>query len=164
MTKTILILAIIVLAVGIQSAYACAPEDIQHWNKITFFSTTDNLVHDTEPDILTTNLYYEVLVQADTEVVSFVPKLVSDKLNEIGYVNSQSGLAVTPEDIGFLTIAYSAFCNDFDINQVIGGLLIQPDSATLVLAYGIANAIWLVPSVAGIGIAIYLTKNRWQKH
>jgi len=58
-----------------------------------------------------------------------------------------------------------ALCANFNFPMgVIGGALIQPDSATLVIAYGIANAIWLVPSVAGIGIAVYLTRNRLQKH
>jgi len=158
MTKTIPILAIVVLAVGMQSAYACAPEDVQHWNKMVW--TGSPLIHPTLPDLEAGP--FEVVVQIDPNAVHDVEQLVADKLNSLGYTQLD-GSPVTIGNIGNVLVTYSTICGDFDINQVIGGLLIQPDSATLVLAYGIANAIWLVPSVAGIGIAMYLVKNRWNR-
>ena len=49
------------------------------------------------------------------------------------------------------------------INEVIGGLLLESDYTALFLAYGIANAVWLTPTLAGIGIGVYLTKSKWKK-
>jgi len=45
----------------------------------------------------------------------------------------------------------------------IGGLLLQPDNTALFLAYGIANAIWIAPTMAGLAAGIYLTKNKWKR-
>ena len=164
MTKTILILAIVVLAVGVQSAYAagCTEEDIQHWNKIMFATTsqTDELVHDTEPDILEGVTSYEVIIQVDPSKAPRVELLVADKLNEIGYTHTDNSPVLT-RDIRVIEIEYSSFCNELGFAQVVGGMLLQPDSATLLIAYGIANSIWIVPSVAGIGIAVYLVKRRF---
>lgn len=42
----------------------------------------------------------------------------------------------------------------------VGGMLLLPDTTALFLSYGIANAIWLVPTLAGIGAGIYLTKSK----
>ena len=167
MTKIIPILAIVILAVGIQSAYACAPENVQHWNKIVFEQTFD-FGHPTLPLPILNDVEapHEIIVQIDPNVPHVVRQLVVDKLTELGYKRGQAGEggSIQLTDIATVDVTYSTICGDFDITQVIGGLLIQPDTATLVLAYGIANAIWLVPSIAGIGIAVYLTKNRWQKH
>lgn len=54
-------------------------------------------------------------------------------------------------------------CGKVVQNNVIGGFLLQPDTTALFLAYGIANAVWLAPTLAGIGIGVYLTKSKWKK-
>jgi len=48
-------------------------------------------------------------------------------------------------------------------NNIIGGLLLEPDTTALFLAYGIANAIWIAPTMAGLAAGIYLTKNKWKR-
>jgi len=166
MTKTILILAIILTGFGTQSAYAagCTEENIQHWNKIIFVSQKDTTwTQENEPDLVV-GPRYEVIVQVSSASVSEVDKLVSDKLNEIGYTDATNGDTPEPEDFLALDFTYSSFCDNFGFGQVVGGMLLQPDTATLLIAYGIANSIWIVPSVAGIGIAVYLTRNRLLKH
>ncbi len=45
----------------------------------------------------------------------------------------------------------------------VGGTLIPIDSTSLLLAYGIANSIWMAPLAIGIGAGVYLTKSRWKK-
>ena len=91
---------------------------------------------------------------------------VADRLNALGYfVDDSNPRPVTGDDLPFLgaslpIFGYSTICKN-GIMQVVGGMLLQPDSATLVIAYGIANSIWIVPSVAGIGIAVYLVKRRF---
>jgi len=49
------------------------------------------------------------------------------------------------------------------IDGDVGGLLIHPDTTALFLAYGIANAIWIAPTMAGLAAGIYLTKNKWKR-
>ena len=162
MTKTILILAIAIAGLGTPSAFAGqvtnSCDNVEHWNKIAFHML-DTITDDTLPPLLVSQIY-ELIFQVDPDVVIDPLQLVGDRLVELGYT--------LPNDIrvtAFITdVEYSSFCNDLGLVQTIGGMLLQPDAATLVIAYGIANAIWLVPSVAGIGIAVYLTRNRLQKH
>jgi len=95
---------------------------------------------------------------------SLVQKAV-DRLNALGYFVDDGGVRpVEPADIqsGALDLrsGYSTICKN-GFMQVVGGMLLQPDTATLLIAYGIANSIWIVPSVAGIGIAVYLVKRRF---
>jgi len=47
--------------------------------------------------------------------------------------------------------------------EMVGGMLIQPDSTAMFLAYGIANAIWIAPTMAGLAAGIYITKNKWKR-
>jgi len=167
MTKTILILAIAIAGLGLPSAYACAPEDVQHWNKIVFEQTFD-FGHPTLPLPILNDVEapHEVIVQVDPNVPHIVRQLVVDKLTDLGYKRGQAGDGGSIQllDIATVDVTYSTICGTFDIAQIVGGLLLEPDGTALILAYGIANAIWLVPSVAGIGIAVYLTKNRLLKH
>ena len=165
MTKIILILAIAVLAVGVQSAYAGAVgkscENAEHWNKILFELSFTNFVHDSLPDITQSEVPYEVLVQVDPNAVHQPEQLVANKLNDLGYSLSGGG-SIPADEICCTEVTYSSFCADGnDFMTVVGGMLLQPDSATLLIAYGIANSIWIVPSVAGIGIAVYLVKRRF---
>ena len=150
--------------VPIQSAYAGAVgkscENVEHWNKIRFISSqalTNNEQLPIQKDVSS----YEVLVRADADKAPLIEFLVSEKLNQIGYTRV-GGAPVLLGDVSVLEITYSSFCLDEnDFMQVVGGMLLQPDSATLLIAYGIANSIWIVPSVAGIGIAVYLVKRRF---
>ena len=171
-TKLVLCSIVIVVLLGftqvpnsIQYAYAGAVvkscEDVEHWNKIIFFGNTiDHWTADNEPDI-NPFIFHEIVVQVDPAKAPRVNKFISDKLNEIGYINASNNDTPEPEDFFFSDVTYSSFCVDGkDFMQVVGGMLLQPDSATLVIAYGIANAIWIVPSIAGIGIAVYLVKRK----
>ena len=143
-----------------QEAFACALEDVQHWNKIVF-QVGGNFEHPTLPLITTFNQPHEVIVQVDPNVVNTPRQLVSDKLTAMGYSIEGLGTDIGIIDItAIVDVEYSAFCNVLGLAQVVGGMLIQPDGTALVIAYGIANAIWLVPSVAGIGIAVYLVKRK----
>jgi len=45
-------------------------------------------------------------------------------------------------------------------SMAIGGSMLPTDNIALVLAYGIVNAVWMVPTVAGIGIGVYLVKRK----
>ena len=47
------------------------------------------------------------------------------------------------------------------LSMVVGGSLIQPDTTALILAYGIMNSYWMLPTAVGIGLGIYLVKRRF---
>jgi len=143
---------------SIQYAYGagCAPEDVQHWEKIVFRS--GGVVHPTLPNLASPA---EVVVQIDPNVAHVVQQLVVDKLTSLGYTQLDgSQLALSNIASDSFQVSYSAFCNNFGLAQIVGGMFIQPDSATLLLAYGIANAIWIAPIGIGIGVGIYLVKRK----
>jgi len=148
---------------SIQSAYAagCAEEDVQHWNQISFVYGADDLVSDTEPT-LDESTRYDIWIQRDGNGITKTVQVVVDHLTDLGYVDS-NGNPPQPQFffIPFDLVQYSSFCNNLGLAQVVGGVLLNPDATTLIIAYGIANAIWVVPSVAGIGIAVYLVKRRF---
>jgi len=148
---------------SIQYAYGagCAPEDVQHWNQIQFTFGNGNLVSDTEPE-LDENTRYDVWIQRDGNGISIPNQVVAEHLTNLGYVMTngnppQPQFFTIPTDL----IQYSSFCNNFGLAQMVGGMFIQPDSTTLLLAYGIANAIWIAPIGIGIGLGIYLVKRRF---
>ena len=151
---------------SIQYAYGagCAPEDVQHWNQVRFlYAGDDPLVSNTNPEIPVAT-QFDIWILRDGLSVSTIRTAIVDKLTELGYTEKISGNLPSLDDVSVISndsTYYSSFCDSFGLAQVIGGALIQPDTATLVLAYGIANSIWLVPSVAGIGIAVYLVKRRF---
>ncbi len=65
---------------------------------------------------------------------------------------------------GAMTVEFTIICAKVVQNNIIGGMLIQPDNFALFLAYGIANAVWMAPLVIGIGAGVYLTKAKWKKN
>jgi len=170
MTNTITILAIVLIGFSVPSAFACTPENTIVWSEITF-DTQDPLglgiMHNSEPTIG----FGEIAVPHTfpfLETFESAPQKVADQLNKEGYfVEDSNGIrSVTGADIDVIIPGigdfFSTTClNDF--SQIIGGLLIQPDATAFFLAYGIANAIWLAPTLAGIGAGIYLTKNKWKR-
>ena len=187
MTKTITILAIVaafVIGFSLQSVSAiespkilntgtasmfigCPVDQIQHWVEFFVSGPDVPLKHDTE--ITITESFFIVLPISAFEIISNddIKQRIVDRLNLLGYfVEDPDPRPVEISDIlsqgiiaeeGFTTI-----CAEVGLSQVIGGLLFQPDSTALFLAYGIANAIWLAP-LAGIGAGIYLTRNKWKR-
>ncbi len=148
----------------IQSAYAagCTEGDVIHWLNLRV-GISEILIHPTEPDIPDDSTTYVQVPRDGGEllVLEFRQQIIADRLNDMGYTQSD-GDPVEVTDIGGVgtfTEGYSTICKN-GIMQVVGGMLLQPDTATLLIAYGIANSIWLVPSVAGIGIAVYLVKRK----
>jgi hypothetical protein len=49
------------------------------------------------------------------------------------------------------------------LNNIVGGLLLQPNDISLFLAYGIANSFWMAPLAIGVGAGVYLTRTKWKK-
>ncbi len=47
------------------------------------------------------------------------------------------------------------------LSMTVGGLAIQPDTVAILLAYGIMNSYWMLPTAVGIGLGIYLVKRRF---
>ena len=43
----------------------------------------------------------------------------------------------------------------------VGGEMIQVDTVSLVLAYGLVNSWWMAPIGIGIGVGVYLTRRRF---
>jgi len=169
MTNTMTILAIVVLVgFGIQSAYACTEGNVQHWTNI-FVNPLAQLQHSSEPTIV--QVFWLPIPTMGSELVTVdsANEKVADRLNELGYfVNDPTPRPVEENDIdtevgvGLDIEGYSTICIN-GVQQMIGGMLLQPDAMTLALAYGIANSVWMAPLVIGIGAGIYLTKSKWKR-
>lgn len=167
MTKTITILAVILIGFGIQSAYACTEENIEHWDKVVF---TVNVDLDTEtpdiPPLLKADREYDIKFKETPEEVASITDLkkkVQQRLASLGYGSTFTPqIFSNPDAVNIIDVEYSIICND-DFGSMIGGILLQPDATALFIAYGIANAIWLAPTVAGLGVGIYLTKSKWKR-
>jgi len=70
------------------------------------------------------------------------------------------------DDAGCHDISHVDYFIDSDgvpPSEIVGGTLLSIDTTTLLLGYGIVNAIWLAPTLAGIGIGVYLVKTKWKK-
>jgi len=157
---------LLIVPASAQEAFACVEGDVQHWYTVIFNISDQQLRHETEP-FITERGSFTISTNAD-EVLdhSNLNQKVADILNSKGYFirdpNNPPARDIEAGDLDspFINTSHSTICKN-GIMQVVGGMLLQPDSATLVIAYGIANSIWIVPSVAGIGIAVYLVKRRF---
>ena len=134
----------------------CPAENVQHWATYQWESGI-SFIHPTLPSVESGSL--EVQVPSDRSYTG--PEVVANTLNELGYSNSGSPILPVNVAGSFLANNMGVICVDGGIMAVVGGLLIQPDSATILLAYGIANAIWIAPIGIGIGVGIYLVKRRF---
>jgi len=167
MTNTITILALIaILGISVPSAFACLENDVIHWTNLPVI-LTNALEHSTEPDISPGRHFWLPIPTTNGEVISTesMIQLAADRLNDIGYTNNgQPVTSLDVEQIDYLraSVGYSTICKN-GIQQMIGGMLLQPDTMTLALAYGIANSIWMVPLAIGAGAGIYLTKNKLKR-
>jgi len=59
----------------------------------------------------------------------------------------------------FILTAY-AMCERVTLATIVGGLLLEPNTASLILAYGLVNAVWIAPIGIGIGLGIYLVRKK----
>jgi len=161
MTNTITILALIALAgISVPSAFACTEGQIQHWNGIEFFPL-QTISGDNLPD-LRPQSSYQIIVQVNPNDIIDALALVVEKLNADGYTDQ--GFPFTTDSINAAIdqVSYSTICIN-GVQQMIGGMLLQPDAMTLALAYTIANSIWMAPLAIGAGAGIYLTKNKLKR-
>jgi len=155
-----------------QEAFACSDENIQHWYSVQF-NIPFVQIEFISPDFptLSVDTLYQIQFSTTSNEIFEVQDKVFDQLIEMGYefqTIPPSGLTfpilplhIGPPPQGWAPELYSTICADGGIMSVVGGMLLQPDTATLLLAYGIANSIWIVPSVAGIGIAVYIVKRKF---
>ena len=164
MTKIITILAIVLIGFGIQSAYACAEDDVQHWVNVRAEPST--VIIESSTHIIRGSF----TIPISSEIFEFEDVFfkVADRLNELGYFVSDGGGA-RPVEVSDLVITqdaisgpYSTICNDGIFNTV-GGMFLQPDATALLIGYAIANSIWMAPIAVGLGAGIYLTKTKWKK-
>ena len=167
MTNAITILAIAVLAISVPSAFACSEGNVQHWINLEIVINND-LIHDSEPTINGGGAIFLPIPTMGSEIFASDIRnvIISDRLNELGYTDEEEN-PVTVFDIGSVNlfpgnVGYSTICKD-GVMEVIGGMLIQPDSTAMFLAYGIANAIWIAPTAAGLAAGIYFTKSKWKR-
>jgi len=65
------------------------------------------------------------------------------------------------DSISPITIEFTVVCAKILPPLTIGGLQIPTDSVSLVLAYGIMNSYWMLPTAVGIGVGIYLVKRKF---
>jgi len=79
---------------------------------------------------------------------------VGPNLDQEGWFGS------TAEALGGSGLRVWAHCLK-PLSMAVGGFEIQPDTVAILLAYGIMNSYWMLPTAVGIGVGIYLVKRRF---
>ena len=97
------------------SSAICPAENVQHWINFSV-GVTNPLIHDTEPDIPDdTTLYVQVSRDgSELYLIEFKQQLIADRLNELGYTQTD-GTPVESSDMGGVNtnagfIGYSTIC------------------------------------------------------
>jgi len=65
-----------------------------------------------------------------------------------------------PFDIPFTD---TTLCLSPSSMMTIGGEWQPTDTTALIIGYSVLNAYWIAPIGIGIGVGVYLTRNRWQR-
>jgi len=122
-----------------------------------------------EPAVSKTEFFIEVTASAITEGDGMLfPDIPSEHVKTIGYrVNAILNDRLTalqvpaPEDIAVTAIYVCVSPSSF---MTVGGEWQATDTTALIIGYSVLNAYWLAPIAIGIGVGIFLTRNRLQKH
>ena len=85
---------------------------------------------------------------------------ISHPIFDQGANLDQEGWRGELEASGGSTVRIWAHCL-MPLSMAVGGLALQPDTTALILAYGIMNSYWMLPTAVGIGVGIYLVKRRF---
>jgi len=167
LNKKILILVAVITIFGFGSATALIiPIDLQTSDNVKIYTKT------TDFGVLTIGLHeFDVFCDdGDTFISGDIQTRNGDR-----FVNGVNGYSVTSATAEGYRFLFDIFSSDTvkgilvcakvvpGMDSVIGGLLLQPNDTALFLAYGIANAIWIAPTIAGLGAGIYLTKSKWKR-
>jgi len=78
------------------------------------------------------------------------------------------GADVTPEQIGAfqlfdIPVTVTGLCLSPSSSMTVGGEWQPTDTTALLIGYSVLNAYWMAPVGIGIGVGVYLTRNRWQR-
>ncbi len=110
----------------------------------------------TTVDIVTTPLLF-------VEGVSF--SLIPDRaIQPFGKVVGVEGNAklLTSQDFD-VPVTLTILCLSPSTLMTVGGEWQATDTTALIIGYSVLNAYWLAPIGIGIGVGVYLTRNRWQR-
>ncbi len=111
-----------------------------------------------DPTIDTTNLFISaqlVSIPASSELFdSFLFELI-----EVNVKAKQDG-AIQLFDI---PVTVTSVCLSPSSFMTVGGEWQATDTTALIIGYSVLNAYWLAPIAIGIGVGVYLTRNRWQR-
>ncbi len=100
------------LSSSIASASVCAPENIQHWDKITFFGFVQITSFQSEqPSVIdsTGAFLYDIKVLDDPTKVADLNQKVIDFLNPLGYGTTMAGDLI-PIDVFVVEVDYAIVC------------------------------------------------------
>ena len=67
---------------------------------------------------------------------------------------------VAPSNIPFTV---TILCLSPSSLMTVGGEWQATDTTALIIGYSVLNAYWIAPIGIGIGVGVYLTRNRWQR-
>ena len=98
-------------------------------------------------------------VGLDGPSIDTSPILLSHPVFDLGPNNDQDGWFGEIDNFRDIVLV-SAHCLS-PLSMAVGGFAIQPDTTALILAYGIMNSYWMLPTAVGIGLGIYLVKRKF---
>jgi len=91
------------------------------------------------------------------------PVIDNDNKNYWIDVNTESLFTLTFPDCGFLECRLNSVKITYTVpssGMTVGGIFYPVDNVSLILAYGIMNSYWMLPTALGIGVGIYLVKRK----
>jgi len=142
---------------------------------LTLFCLDGDWLESGEVDFVTDPVVFEAFLPAivgfqDTNAV-FIhdPASLSSTGNPV--LSKRIGYSVLPQLVGSgtpldidVTVTATILCNSPSSLMTVGGEWQATDTTALIIGYSVLNAYWLAPIAIGIGVGIYLTRNRLQKH
>jgi len=80
-----------------------------------------------------------------------------------GEITDAETLEPIPSPGDFMTKATIICLSPSSLLNAVGGEWHATDTTALIIGYSVLNMYWIAPIGIGIGVGVYLTRNRWQR-
>ena len=160
MKKTIILLmAVLVISTSIGTATAIlVPISLETPTTVQLYTVSVS-------QLVTPPQFAELNCDAGDTVVSgyiIYPDGESGDVNTVAINNGEGMIVSQGGSTSVVEVTYQIVCAK-TVTMTVGGLLIPTDTTALIIGYSVLNLYWIAPVGIGIGVGVYLTRNRWKK-